>query len=133
MSRLTGPQKVGVRSGLGLGLGRVGWVPPDDEIEYPEWVKLGRYIGAVGRGCQWWIGDWIRYGTGKWGEKYAEAARITGYDPGRLRNIVWIASQFELSRRRDKLMFSHHEEVASLAPAEQDSWLDLAIEQGLSS
>jgi hypothetical protein len=106
---------------------------PEGEIEYPEWIEAGRYLGALGRGHQWWIGDWIRFGTKQWGEKYAEAARLTGYDRGSLRNLAWVASQFSLSRRRDKLTWTHHLEVAPLKPDEQDQWLDRAIEEKLSA
>ena len=35
-----------------------------------------------------------------------------------------LASQFDLSRRRDKLTWCHHAAVASLEPAEQDHWFD---------
>jgi hypothetical protein len=39
---------------------------------------------------------------------------------------VWVASRFELSRRRDNLSFSHHREVAALPPEEADDLLDRA-------
>jgi hypothetical protein len=35
----------------------------------------------------------VRYGTARWGEKYAEAARVTGYDVASLRNMAWVASR----------------------------------------
>jgi hypothetical protein len=97
-------------------------------MEYPEWVELGRYLGAVGRGSQWWIGDWLLYARGKWGEMYTEAVKITGYDYGTLRNRASLAQEFDLSRRRDKLSWDHHAAVAGLAPSEQDHWLNRAAE-----
>jgi hypothetical protein len=99
---------------------------PRGELEYPEWVAVGHRLGAVGRSSQWWVGDWLRYGTARWGEKYVEAARITGYDGGSLRNLAWMASQFDLSRRRDNLTWSHHAAVAGLDREEQEAWLDRA-------
>jgi hypothetical protein len=113
-------------------LNRVGWIP-DGEVEYPQWVEAGRYIGALGRGSQWWIGDWIRYGTARWGEKYAEAARITGYDPQSLRNIAYVTSRFDLYRRRYKLTWTHHAELAALDIDQQEEWLDRAITLKLSA
>jgi hypothetical protein len=83
----------------------------------------------MSRCSQWWLGDWVRYGTTRWGEKYKEAARITGYDVKTLRNIVYVAEQVEVSRRRDNLTWSHHAEVCALEPAEQAKWLDLAESQ----
>jgi hypothetical protein len=78
------------------------------------------------------VGDWLQYGATRWGEKYSEAARITGYDVKTLRNIAYVAKRFDLSRRRDKLGWSHHAEVAALEPHEQDRWLDRAVADHLS-
>lgn len=108
-----------------MSLTRAGWIPQDD-IDLPAWVALGKRFGQMCRGVQWWIGDWLRYGTSRWGEKYTDAAKITGYDPGSLRNMSYLATEFDLSRRRDKLTWSHHAAVAGLAPAEQERWLDRA-------
>jgi hypothetical protein len=105
---------------------KVAWVP-DQDLEHPEWVAVGVQFGTMSRVSNWWIGDWIEYGTAKWGEKYAEASRITGYDIKSLRNIAYVARQVDLSRRRDKLRWSHHAEVAGLEPQEQDRWLDRCL------
>jgi hypothetical protein len=112
-------------------LGRVEWAP-ERELEHPQWVAAGYRLGAIGRGSQWWVGDWLRYGVTKWGEKYAEAARITGYDCPTLRNMAWVASRFPVSLRSDKLTWSHHVLLAPLSQAEQRSWIDRAIAQRLS-
>jgi hypothetical protein len=109
----------------------VAWVP-NREIEFPEWAEAGRRLGAMGRCGQWGLGDWIQYGNVKFGERYTRAARITGYDVQTLMNMVYVASKFEISRRRENLSWSHHESVASLGADEQDHWLDLAVSQHLS-
>jgi hypothetical protein len=96
-------------------------------MEYRDWVEMGRYLGALGRGSQWWIGDWLLYARGKWGEMYTEAMKITGYDYGSLRNMASMAQEFNLSRRRDKLTWGHHAAVASLTHDEQHHWLDRAV------
>lgn len=110
---------------------KVAWMP-QGELEHGEWIAAGRRLGAIGRCSQWWIGDWIRYGTAKWGEKYAEAARVTGYDVASLRNMAWVASRFDLSLRSDKLTWSHHVLLAPLEPEEQRRWLQRASEERLS-
>ncbi len=104
-------------------IGPVSWVPTRD-FELPEWVAAGRRLGAIGRCGQWALGDWIRYGNVKFGERYARAARITGYDAQTLMNMVYVASSFEISRRRENISWSHHEAVAALKCDEQDHWLD---------
>lgn len=105
----------------------VAWIPKS-EMEHPEWIAQGRQLGALGRCSQWWVGDWIRYGNKKWGEKYAEAARITGYDIGSLRNMASVAACFDLSLRSDKLSWSHHVLLAPLERDEQIFWISRAIE-----
>lgn len=109
----------------------VAWIPPEN-LDVREWVLAGKRLGAMTRCSQWWLGDWLRYGTLRWGEKYREAARITGYDIKTLRNIAYVSGQVDLSRRRDNLTWSHHAEVCSLEPDQQDRWLDFAAREGVS-
>lgn len=118
---------VGRRAGRDS-LSKVAWAPRRD-LDHTDWLATGRRLGAIGRCSQWWIGDWVRYGTAKWGEKYAEAARVTGYDIASLRNMAWVASRFDLSLRREELTWSHHVLLAPLEPDEQRRWLQRAIEE----
>ncbi len=101
------------------------------ELDLPAWVQAGRKIGALGRGAQWWVGDWLLYGNFRWGQKYAEAARITGYDAGSLRNMAWMATQFPPDRRRAALTWCHHAAVGGLSLVEQERWLDLVAAERL--
>jgi hypothetical protein len=112
-------------------LSKIAWVPQRD-LDHSDWLSAGRRLGAIGRCSQWWIGDWVRYGTARWGEKYAEAARVTGYDVASLRNMAWVASRFDLSLRNDKLTWSHHVLLAPLEPEAQREWLQRASEERLS-
>lgn len=113
------------------GVSKVAWRPPSD-LGQAEWLSTGRRLGAIGRCSQWWIGDWIRYGTARWGEKYVEAARVTGYDVASLRNMAWVAAQFDSSLRSDKLSWSHHVLLAPLPTDQQRAWIERAIDERLS-
>jgi hypothetical protein len=111
---------------------RVAWAP-SRAIEYAEWASMGRRLGGITRCSQWWLGDWIRYGNARYGEKYARAAALTGYDVQSLRNMAYVASSFgDPSRRRDRLSWSHHECLASLSADQQDRWLDRSEAERLS-
>lgn len=112
-------------------LSKIAWAPQRD-LDHSGWLATGRRLGAIGRCSQWWIGDWVRYGTARWGEKYAEAARVTGYDIASLRNMAWVASRFDLSLRSDKLTWSHHVLLAPLEVESQRRWLQRANEERLS-
>jgi hypothetical protein len=105
---------------------------PDGSMELESWLEHGRRLGVVGRGVAWWIGDWLRYGNARFGEKYSRAARITGYDRQSLMNMAYVASRFPPERRRAEVSWSHHAEVAALPPAKQEEWLDRAQHNRLS-
>ncbi|MGH2763853.1 MAG: hypothetical protein ACRDL4_12475 [Thermoleophilaceae bacterium] len=94
------------------------------ELEVAEWAEQGRWLGTIGRASAWWIGDWIRYGSARYGDKYSRASQVTGYDVQSLMNMAYVASRFGPSRRRPGLSFSHHAELAGLAPEDQELWLD---------
>jgi len=106
-------------------LKRVGWLP-DAELTYEDWLRQGSRLGLAGRSAAWWIGDWLRYGTARYGSKYAAAARTTGYDRQTLMNMVYVATRFDFSRRRENLSWSHHAELTALDVEEQEYWLDRA-------
>jgi hypothetical protein len=102
------------------------------DLGLPAWSEAGRRLGTIGRGVGWWIGDWLLYGNRRFGERYARAGRITGYDVQTLMNMVYVASRFAPARRRERLSFSHHAELAPLAPEDQERWLSHAEAERLS-
>ena len=57
---------------------------------------------------------------------YAPAIEATGKEAQTLMHAASVAGKVEICRRRQNLSWSHHQEVASLLPAEQDKWLDMA-------
>lgn len=109
----------------------IAWVPPSD-MDQAAWLAAGHGLGEMGRVSNWWIGDWLQYGTAKFGEKYTAAAKITGYDRHTLENMVYVASRYDFSLRRESLTWSHHCLVAALPPRERAEWLNLAVERRLS-
>jgi hypothetical protein len=112
-------------------LAQTSWTPRR-ELVLSEWIQQGRRLGALGRAGNWWLGDWVRYGNARYGERYETAARVTGYEVQSLMNMAYVASRFEISRRRETVSWSHHAEVAALDPAGQDEWLDRAERERLS-
>lgn len=100
---------------------------------FDTWAQLGVFFGRVHRSAKWWIGDWLNFGEGAFGERYAQAADSTGLTIAYLQNIAWVARNVLPSRRRDGVSFSSHAEVASLPPDSQTRWLDEAIKSDWSS
>ena len=127
-----GPPGRGAASGRsGVALTATGW-SAQVELDMRAWAEHGKRLGVVGRAAGWWIGDWLRYGNARFGERYARAARITGYDTQTLMNMVYVASRFEPAERREALSWSHHAELAGIAAAERERWLELAESQRMS-
>jgi hypothetical protein len=121
----------GEKRGAGATLSDVSWRAAVD-MSFAEWLEYGRKLGVMGRSAGWWIGDWLSYGNHAFGERYVRASRITGYDAQTLMNMAYVASRFDVSRRHGKLSWSHHAEIAAMAPEEQDHWLERAGKDRLS-
>ncbi len=109
----------------------VAWTS-ERELALSDWILQGRRIGTVSRGAQWWLGDWLMYGNRHYGDTYIKAAKITTYDIQSLMNMVYVASRFEISRRRENVSWSHHATLAALGPENQELWLDRVVADRLS-
>jgi hypothetical protein len=104
------------------------------KLTVDEWRKYGTRLGAVSRtaSVNWWLGDWIRFGLHRFNQRYTYISLVTGYDEQTLMNMVHVAKTFPIYRRREKLSWSHHAELAALPAIEQDLWLDRAIAEHMS-
>lgn len=98
-------------------------------LSFDHWERLGGLLRSVEGSIQFWIGDWLRFGEERWGEKYAQATEVTGLDKGTLMNAAYVARNVQFSLRHENLSFSHHAAVASLKPDEQRTWLDKAEDE----
>jgi len=94
------------------------------DIPFSSWQSIGRQLHLIHDSSAWWLADWLLYGETAFPDRYRKAITETSLDYQTLRNYAWVARKFVYSRRRDKLSFQHHAEVASLSPEQQDFWLD---------
>lgn len=114
-------------------------LPPD--LSFEDWTGVGEFLfwSKVHKEAEldtinWMLGDWLRFGEHKWGEQYAQAVTEMGLAYQTLANIQWTAGKFDdVSRRKEKLSFTHHAAVAALPAADADALLSDAEEQGWSS
>ncbi|MEU0009340.1 LmbU family transcriptional regulator [Streptomyces sp. NPDC006314] len=97
-----------------------------DNLPLDEWCRIGDRILSISDSSAWWIGDWLVFGQQQYRDRYQRAMRETMLDYQTLRNYAWIARKFPHTRRREKLTFQHHMEVAGLPEDQQDHWLDFA-------
>jgi hypothetical protein len=108
-----------------------GYVFPEG-MTYDEWAACADFIREAPERLMWFVGDWLAFGAQRpWGKKYDDAAIQTGLKYGTLADARWVSERVHFSRRREKLSWSHHREVAGPPPAEQDQWLEVALTRGI--
>jgi len=101
-----------------------------EDTTFEDWTAIGRRLQWISRGIHFWIGDWLRFGERKWGERYAQALDETPFAYQTLANDVWVCKRIPQNSRRAELSFGHHSVVAALPPDERDMWLDKAEKEG---
>ncbi|MFI2782749.1 LmbU family transcriptional regulator [Streptomyces sp. ALB3] len=106
---------------------RVGLQLPE-ALSFDEWERAGRQLAGVLDSSSWWLGDWLTYGKNHYVDRYQQGLRTAGLRYQTLRNYAWVARRFEVERRRARLTFQHHAEVASLPVEGQEEWLSRAEE-----
>jgi hypothetical protein len=96
------------------------------DLELDEYEVLLRTLGSMAKGHQWWIGDALEYGEGRYGPDVFQVAGEAGLEEHTLVNYRWVASRVAPSRRRDDLSYTHHEAVARLDESQQEAMLETA-------
>jgi hypothetical protein len=102
------------------------------QLPFDKWLSIGRHLCATASASAWCLGDWLIYGETRFTGRYREAIERSSLEYKTLRNYAWVARRFSLSRRRERLSFAHHAEVAALPEPEQDFWLHKAETLGWS-
>lgn len=106
----------------------------NDAISFEQWQELGLQIRDSLHGHQWRIGDWLRFGGHKWGDKYEAAAESLGMKPSSLKTYKSIAESYpDLLTRVNDLPFTHHRLAASLPTQTRQKYLSAAAENGWSA
>lgn len=106
-------------------LTRNAWSLPVGMTEQ-DWADAGKKLVQVDDAYSWWLGDWWAYGSAAYGERKAvvESEDWNGPAYQTCKDVAWVCSEFERSRRRDLVPFSHHREVAALPYEEQEQVLN---------
>jgi N6-adenosine-specific RNA methylase IME4 len=95
-------------------------------MTYDDWYAFGRDVLApMGKGLNWWIGDWLAYGEHQYGEKYAQATTLwPDHEAQTLRVLNYVSAAVLI--RNQHLSWTHHRMVAALSEKEQRVWLGRA-------
>lgn len=103
------------------------------QLNYEEWEQVGRTLMQIRDSINWWIGDWLNEGERAFGETYAQAIEITGWDISRLQSAKWVSSRVPTENRFAQLSWSHHNFVAKYDVGVQYKLLESAVTDSLST
>lgn len=101
-----------------------------DDLDYDTYAAVGRFLGELHKRNAWYIGDFLIYGEGLYGERFAQAASETGLSEQTLLNRAYVCRHIPPNRRHPELSFSTHALVAALPAKEQRAWLEKAAKHG---
>lgn len=107
----------------------------DPDLPFEQWEALGGFFGEAKTRLSFYLGDWLNFGEGLYGERFAQALSATGYVERTLYNYSSVCKRVPARRRSkdpDYGTFGHHDAVAALSPQEQTFWLREAVKKQLS-
>ena len=111
----------GALTGVGLNLAIL-------DLTRDDYEALGSMLGGMHEAIKWAIGDYLLEGERRYGEEAYQLQEALKISVASRQQYVRTAERIPLSRRRPELSWSHHRSVSALEPAEQDSWLERAIQ-----
>lgn len=97
------------------------------EMGYPVWANTLQKVAQIRDATQWWIGDALNHGEGKFGDSYVQAASDTNLEEKTLMNLKYVSSRILPSTRMVGLTWTHHRTVAKFDADKQAHWLQLAL------
>ena len=78
----------------------VSWQAPRN-MTYAQWSDIGSKFQHISGSINWWLGDWLNEGEGRYGETFAQAIEVTGHKLQHLKNCKWVSSRVQKSSRED--------------------------------
>jgi N6-adenosine-specific RNA methylase IME4 len=102
---------------------------------FSEYQGIGDWISRAHKCSGWWVADWLAYGETRadYKELLEAVLDVTQYDPETAKNFKNLGENIPPSRRRADVDISKHFVVAPLSPKEQEHWLEVAHDRGLST
>lgn len=100
---------------------------------FSEYQGIGDWISRAHKSSGWWVADWLAYGESRadFREMLDAVMDVTQYSEETVKNFKYLGENIPPSRRRADVDISKHFEVAALSAKEQDHWLEVAHDRGL--
>ena len=96
-----------------------------------EFEKYMAGVNTAKKSWQWWLAELIDFGLKEWGDQIYQIVP-PDISEKTILNVLAVHRNVPKSRRRKTLSFSHHAEVSSLEPEDQDKYLSKAYQKQLS-
>ena len=117
------------RGGLITDLGMQ--LPP--MISYDRAEALAANLGRATDSMQFVVGDFIVQVEALFPEHWTQAVEALGLDEADRIRMARVAARVPLERRKRQLSWSHHRLVAHLDAEAQEHWLNMAVNENLST
>jgi len=100
---------------------------------YETYEAVGLYLSKMYDASRWWLADWLLFGEGAFGDRFYQAAEVTGLSEATLADYLRVAENVPRSRRQERLRFTHHRCVAQrdITPEQQEELLQGAVDEQL--
>ncbi len=99
-------------------------------LTFDEAATVWETLKTLHGGTMWWMGDFLNWAEGRFGELAAQLEDATGFAYQTQANAKSVASRVPARVRVESLSWTHHREVAALDPDEQRRLLSLADANG---
>lgn len=98
-------------------------------LPWAAYENLAIFLGGLGRGYPWWVGDLLNTGEDVFGEEFAQIEAHLPHSPQTCANYKSVAKHIPYSRRRG-LHMTLAAEVAYLPPQQRDDLIERAVKEG---
>jgi hypothetical protein len=95
-----------------------------------DWVRVGRTLGRLGTASRWWMGDWIIYGEGAFGEEYAQFVDELGVTEETLMRYARVSRAWPVELRRPGIPYTVFELCRNVPNELKAGVLDKYLHEG---
>ena len=104
------------------------------ELSYEEWHAIGDQLIPMAKSIGFVIGDWLNYGSSRYGDKYTDALAMIQLELSTIQKYSYVANSVQTCVRTQDLPWEHHLIVAKIKePEEQRRWLEIAVSDRMST
>jgi hypothetical protein len=97
-----------------------------------DWVQVGRTLGRLGSAARWWMGDWIIYGEGAFGEEHAQFVDELGVSEETLMRYARVSRAWPVELRRPGIPYTVYELARNVPTELKAGVLDKYVNEGWS-